>query len=104
MKTLTNIRESLGEGRIELTAHALKRMVERNISKREIMETSTNLELIEDYADDKYYPSCLLLGYTAHGRPLHLHASRLSGENVRLITVYEPNPEEWVDNFRRRKY
>ncbi len=104
MKTLANIREALEEGRIELTAHALKRMVERNISKREIMETGRNLELIEDYADDKYYPSCLLLGDTARGRPLHLHASRIPGENVRLITIYEPNSEEWVDNFRRRRY
>ncbi|HEX5316246.1 MAG TPA: DUF4258 domain-containing protein [Candidatus Kapabacteria bacterium] len=68
------------------------------------METGRNLELIEDYADDKYYPSCLLLGYTTEKRPLHLHTSRISGENVRLITVYEPNGEEWVDYFRRRKY
>lgn len=50
MKTIANIREALVAGRIELTAHALKRMVERNISKREITETGRNLELIEDYA------------------------------------------------------
>jgi hypothetical protein len=78
-------------GKIELTAHSLHRIVERNISKAEIQEAAYNAEVIEDYPDDKYYASCLLLGLTEAGRPLHLHVSRVPGENVRLITLYEPN-------------
>ena len=31
-----------------------------------------NAVIIEDYPDDKYGPSCLILGYTKNGRPLHI--------------------------------
>jgi hypothetical protein len=103
MMTLDDIRGALTLGRIELTVHALKRIVERNISQREIIEASENAIEIEDYPQDKYFPSCLLLGFTRNGRPLHLHVSRMQGESVRIITLYEPNPHEWGNNFRERK-
>lgn len=31
--------------------------------------------IIEDYPDDKYGPSCLILGFTLAGRPLHSQCS-----------------------------
>ena len=102
MKTLQELRELLEAGKIELTAHSLKRIVERNISKDEIAEAGSKAEIIEDYPKDKYYPSYLLLGFTHDNRPLHLHVSRMPGEKVRLITLYEPNPDEWVNNFTKR--
>src|SRR4051812_12981499 len=103
MKSLDELRLLFAAGRIELTAHALKRIVERNISQSEIAEAGGMAEIIEDYPEDKYFPSALLLGHTAMGRPLHLHTSKMDGDCVRLITIYEPNPQEWVDNFRKRK-
>jgi hypothetical protein len=39
-------------------------MVERNISEAEIRQAGRRARIIEDYADDKYAPSCLLLGFT----------------------------------------
>ncbi|MDP4198857.1 MAG: DUF4258 domain-containing protein [Bacteroidota bacterium] len=103
MKTFDEIRSDLAEGRIELTVHSLKRIVQRNISRREIVEAASKSKIIEDYPEDKYYPSCLILGFARSGRPLHLHVSRVPGPDTRLITIYEPNPEEWVDNFSNRK-
>jgi hypothetical protein len=103
MKTLEEIRSDLADGRIELTIHSLRRIIERNISKQEIAEAGNDGEEIEDYPDDKYFPSCLLLGFTSAGRPLHLQVSRIPSENARLITIYEPNSEEWVDSFRKRR-
>ncbi len=103
MKTLEEIRADLIDGRIELTIHSFKRIVERNISKREIAEAAWNAVVIEDYPTDKYYPSCLLLGFTMAGRPLHLQPSRMDGDEVRLVTLYEPNDDEWVDNYSRRR-
>ena len=103
MKTTVEIRENLRDGNVELTLHSLKRMVQRNISEREISEAAASAVVIEDYPDDKYYPSCLLLGFTDRDRPLHLHVSRMQGTCVRLITIYEPNSQEWVDNYSKRK-
>ena len=59
-------------------------------------------EIIEDYPEDKYGPSCLILGYTKAGRPLHVQCSYPSRPIVKIITVYEPDPNLWID-FRIRK-
>ena len=59
-------------------------------------------EIIEDYPDDKYAPSCLLLGFTENGRPLHIQVSYIDAALVKIITVYEPDELEWID-FSQRK-
>jgi hypothetical protein len=59
-------------------------------------------EVIEDYPEDKYGPSCLILGYTKGGRPLHVQCSYASRPLIKIITLYQPNPDQWID-FRIRK-
>lgn len=102
MKSLEQIRRQLAAGEFEFTRHAFKRSVERNISESEIREIASSAEMIEDYPDDKYSPSCLLLGLTEEDRPLHIQVSFADTEKVRIITLYEPDTEEWVD-FRKRR-
>ncbi len=72
MKTLQDVRRQLATGKFEFSRHAFRRVVERNISEQEIREAGTNAELIEDYPEDKYSPSALLLGFTAAGPALAL--------------------------------
>lgn len=55
-------------------------------------------EVIEEYPTDKYSPSCLILGVTAQGRALHIQAN---AQGV-VVTVYEPDPQEWIALKRRR--
>jgi hypothetical protein len=69
MKALEEIRRRLASGEFEFSRHAFRRAVERNISEQEIREAGMSAELLEDYPDDKYAPSALLLGFTAAGRP-----------------------------------
>ena len=76
--------------------------MERDISEQEIMQAGLRAAIIEDYPDDKYSPSSLLLGFTSAGRALHLHVSVADTELVRIITLYEPNLDEWVGYSRRR--
>jgi hypothetical protein len=60
-------------------------------------------EVVEDYPDDKPYPSRLLLGWTGK-RPLHVVAAHNASENEEIvITVYEPDPSQWDSEFRRRR-
>lgn len=53
MKTLAEIRVQLSNGDYELSRHALRRVVERNISETEIREAGSNAVIIEDYPADK---------------------------------------------------
>ena len=101
MKSLEDIRQQLQAGKYEFTRHAFKRAVERNISEQEITEVGVNLEMIEDYPDDKYSPSSLLLGFTQSNRAIHLQISRVESDEVKIITLYEPDDSQWIE-FRRR--
>jgi len=74
----------------------------RLIHVSEVREAVRIGEVIEDYPDDKYGPSCLILGFTEAGRPLHIHCSYPARPVIKVITVYEPDPGEWVNNRERR--
>jgi len=54
----------------------------------EIIEIGYNVVLIEDYPDDKYSPSCLLLGFTDEERSLHLQVFRIDSNTLTIITIY----------------
>ena len=102
MKTLTGICRQLASGEFEFSRHAFRRAVERNISEVEIRQAGARARIIEDYPDDKYSPSCLLLGFTQTERPLHLQVSYADSELVKIITLYEPDETEWSNYTRRR--
>ncbi len=103
MKTLDETRTSLVAGQFEFSQHAFKRAVERNISDTEIRQAGANATAIENYPEDKYAPSALLLGFTNAKRPLHVQVSLADSELTKIITLYEPDESEWTDNYSKRK-
>ncbi len=102
MKTLEKVRSQLSAGEFDFSRHALKRVVDRNISDQDIRQAGVQANILEDYPDDKYSPSCLLLGFTQTGRPLHLQVSLAETELVKIITTNEPAPSEWINYSQRR--
>ena len=99
---LGTIRKRVNEGHYRFTIHAFERCVERNISPIEINEVILSGEIIEEYPQDKYGPSCLIYGTTKKGRRIHVHCSV---DPVWIITAYDPtlNPEEWDKDYKRRQ-
>jgi hypothetical protein len=68
----------------------------------EVEEAVFSGEIIEEYPDDKPYPSILIFGKTKKNRPIHLVcAYNKEEENVVLIAVYHPDPVRWAD-FKKR--
>jgi hypothetical protein len=102
MKSLAEVKSQLKRGAFESTRHAFRRSVERNISDQEIRQASDNLEVIEDYPEDKCSPSCLVLGFTKTSRALHIQVSLMESGTVRIITLYEPDQTVWI-NYRDRR-
>ena len=102
MKMLSQIQQELAAGRFDFSRHAFRRVVERNISEQEICEAGAKAEVIEDYPGDKYSPSGLLLGFTRAGRALHFQVSFAGSDMTKIITIYEPDPNEWIENRKRR--
>lgn len=83
--------------------HALRRMFERQLGVEDVEAVIESGETIEDYPSDRPYPSRLVLGWRG-ARPVHVVvAHNLSENELIVITVYEPDPELWEADFRRRK-
>jgi hypothetical protein len=100
---LEEIRSKMLGRQYEFSRHTVDQSLIRNISVDEVEEAiSGRCEIIEDYPDDKYGSSCLILGFTNARRPLHLQCSYPSRPLIKIITLYEPDPDLWVD-FRIRK-
>jgi len=97
------IRQCVRRRALLWTYHVNMRLAKRYIPRSSILDSVKNFELIESYPDDKYLPSYLV--YTkAEGSAFHvLFAADVSGHNVRVVTAYRPNPEEWSADLRKRR-
>jgi len=99
---IDDIRAKFATGDYEFSRHALDQSLRRNITLAEVQEVFASGEIIEDYPNDKYGPSCLILGWTSTMRPLHIQCSYPSRPLLKVITLYEPDPDLWKD-LRERK-
>ena len=98
---LRSIRTAIQRSEHRYTLHAQMQMAVRHVTDAEAREVLLGeaAEIIENYPDDKYSPSCLICGPTASGRILHVQ----SNYQAVIITVYEPDPDKWVGfKYRRR--
>lgn len=99
---IIEIREKIAAGEFEFSRHAVDQSILRHVMVQELREAMVVGEVIEDYPHDKYGPSCLVLGYTKALRPLHVQCSYPSRSLLKIITLYEPNPNLWIDFKVRR--
>jgi hypothetical protein len=98
MPSLDEIQAKILRRQYEFSKHAVDQSIIRDISVTEVEEAiAGRAEVIEDYPKDKYGPSCLILGFTKTGRPLHVQCSYPSRPLIKIITVYDPDLELWVD-------
>jgi len=104
MNILPKIKSAFRKFRILISLHADKRMKERGFNLREVVEEVDTFEIIEKYEKDTPFPSYLIFAKTEKGRYFHMVVAYndKDGEVV-LITIYEPSPEEWMDNFKTRR-
>jgi hypothetical protein len=100
---IEQVRAKIASGEFELTRHAVDQSILRKINVAELRDAIQNAEVIEDYPDDKYGPSCLMLGFTSAGRPLHIQCSHPTRPILKIITLYQPDPALWIDNKVRRE-
>ena len=97
------LRDKIRRGLVEYSLHATRQLIARNITPEEIAQSVLAGEVIEDYPQDKYGPSCLLLGRTLNQRVLHVQCTHPSRPLVKVITAYEPDPAEWDETWKLRK-
>lgn len=97
------IQRCMREEKIYWTYHVNMRLKDRFIPRQTVVESVDNHEIIEEYPDDKYLPSYLV--YSRYqGPPFHvLFATDVPGDNIRIITAYYPDPDEWEADLKTRR-
>lgn len=82
----------------------MDRTILRDIRVEEVEQAFRNdCEIVEDYPEDKYGPSLLVLGMTDDGRALHIQVSCSGHPLLKIITLYAPDPGEWMNLKVRRR-
>ena len=86
-----------------ITDHADEEAQADRLSYDEIFNSVIRGRPIEDYPDDKPYPSCLVYGDTFRGEPVHsVWAYNSETGWAVMITTYRPDPTRWIDWRKRR--
>jgi hypothetical protein len=96
------IRQAINANRYRISKHAVIEMRNDEFDLDDVLLSVENGKVIENYPEDKRSPSCLIFGYSYNERSIHSVWGYM--EQVAIcITVYQPDPKEWIDNETRRK-
>ncbi len=93
----------LKRGRVLWTYHVSMRLKDRYIPREWILESANKIEVVEIYSDDRYLPSCLLLGKHPESVFHFVVAMDFADDFVTIITAYRPDPSKWEHNLRIRR-
>ncbi len=105
MEKVSYIQNLIRARKYRLTLHAEEERDADEITKKEIEEVllSARLEIIENYPDDLRGESCLVLGFTNEDKPVHCVCGLAMKDVLIIITIYRPDPEQWIDWRKRRE-
>ena len=95
--------EAIRAGQIEWQRHAFERIVERGITRAEVLTALSSGELIEHYPNDLPFPSALFF-HMREQAPLHVVAAYdAQAQWVFLITAYRPDRSHFEADFKTRR-
>ncbi|MDJ0734188.1 MAG: DUF4258 domain-containing protein [Nostocaceae cyanobacterium] len=100
---IEDICHKIASNEFEFSKHAVDQSILRRIRVQEMKQAIASGQIIEDYPNDKYGSSCLISGFTLANRPIHIQCSYPSRPLIKIITVYEPDPKLWNDEFQIRR-
>jgi hypothetical protein len=78
-------------------------MFKRCIGENDVLQLLESGMVIEEYQEDFPFPSVLVNGVSVENRPLHAVVGIDAAlRRLYLITIYEPDPSKWSENFSTR--
>ncbi len=96
------IHKAIASNNIEWRKHSLERMLQRGISRQDVIKVLLKGELIEHYKDDKPFESALF--FYELNNPIHVVASLDKTEiKIYVITAYIPDNNYFLEDFKTRR-
>ena len=102
MFTVDWITKNVQRNHYYFSRHADREMQNENLTILEIEEALLNGRILEQYEDTGRGKSCLVVGFTNTGKPIHVVCGK-RGDQLILITVYIPFPPKFKIPYERGK-
>jgi len=103
--TLKQVFRLIDLGEVRISDHGYDELAADGIFARDVIAGITHALIVEDYPGYPKGPCVLMLQKDRDGRPIHVVWGIPKGASspAVLVTAYRPNPEQWTDDFLRRK-
>ncbi len=99
---IISLKELVEKEQIVWRNHILERMRQRDIRISDVINCINTGEIIETYENDYPFPSVLILGKASDNSLLHVVCAK-GQEKIWMITVYNPDIDEWHEDFKTRR-
>jgi hypothetical protein len=104
-RTLQQVITLVAQGEVRISVHGYDELAADGIFAREVIAGVVAAVVVEDYPDYHKGPAVLVLQRTGEGEPIHTVWGLPAGAQspAVLVTAYRPDPEQWSDDFTRRR-
>ena len=99
--SLEVIQEKCRKGNVVWSAHAATRLLQRGISRDDVINCILTGEIIEEYPEYWLNPACLIYGMTIKNTVLHVVVGL--DDNVHIVTAYYPDTNTFMPDLKTRR-
>jgi len=101
-ETISSLIES---GQVRISEHGYDELAEDGLTARELLASVSDAVLVEEYPNYPKGPCVLLLQRGCKEEPIHAVWGIPKGceQPAVLVTAYRPDPENWDEQFLRRR-
>lgn len=94
------IQDCIKKGKYYFSKHSDSERQNENLLITEMEETILSGRILEQYEDTGRGESCLVVGFTEKGKPVHIVCGK-RGDDLVMITVYIPGPPKFKTPYER---
>lgn len=98
--TIEDIKQKVLDEDYYFSKHGDEERKNDDLTILEVEEAILNGHILEEYKDDKRGESCLVVGFTSSGKPVHIVCGT-NGDTLVIITVYIPTPPKFKNPYQR---
>jgi len=95
------IKERIRKGQYYFSRHGDQERQNDNLAIVEVEEALLAGQILEEYEDTGRGDSCLTVGFTQQGKPIHIICAEMDDLLV-IVTVYIPSPPTFINPFERK--
>ncbi|KOR28663.1 hypothetical protein TI03_04200 [Achromatium sp. WMS1] len=100
MITIEWIKKKVAEEQYYYSKHGDQERQNDDLSINDIEESLINGRVLEQYEDTGRGASCLVVGFTNFGKPVHIVCGQRR-DTLAIITVYIPKPPKFKNPYER---